>query len=400
VGALSVGTDAYLTAGLLTDLSAGMHVSVAAAGQLVTAYTLGYALLAPLAGAVLGRGGLRGALLISLGVFAAANAACAVAPGFAALLAFRVLAGVGAGVFMPCAATSAAALAGPERRGRALTLVLGGLSCGTVLGVPLGLLLAAHLGWRAAFVLIAVLGAAAWAGVSRLPAMDGALMPGLRARLAVLRDGRVGSAVGATLLQTIASLGLYTYLVTLLHARAPGLPVALGLWLWGLGGVVGSLGIGPLLDRFGHPARFGSLLLGLLAAVLAGLAGAGSPVLPALLFLWGALGWAFVVPQQHRLLSADPAAGAAALALNSSATYLGGTLGAALGGAALALHVAPGELPLCAAVVALGGLGLSLVPVGAAAQARTEPAGEVTGLLGGADGAEPAASGRWFETRE
>jgi predicted MFS family arabinose efflux permease len=70
--------------------------------------------------------------------------------------------------------------------------------------------------------------------------------------------------------------------------------------------------------------------------------------------LWGAVGWAFVVPQQHRLLGLSAAAGPAALALNSSATYLGGAAGAGLGGAALAAGAAPHILaPGAAACAAL-----------------------------------------------
>ncbi|MFD5467803.1 MFS transporter [Kitasatospora sp. NPDC127059] len=356
LGALSIGTDAYLTAGLLPDISHDLHGSMAQTGQLVTAFTLCYALLAPLLGAALGRWNVRTVLLAALSVFTLANAASALAPSALVLLVLRGVAGAGAGVFMPVAATAASALAGPERRARALAIVLGGLSSGTVLGVPAGLLLAGHLGWRVAFWLVTALGAVAWAGTALwLPRVDGAAMPGLRARAEQLRDARVGLAVAATFGQTVASLGLYTYLVPLLNAHHAGSPT-LGLWLWGLGGVIGSIGIGPLLDRLGRPGRVAAILLVVLALTLLALAAApGAAALP-LLFVWGAAGWAFVVPQQHRLLDLGPTAGAGALALNSSATYLGGAVGAAAGGAVLAAGTDVRLLPVLAAAGALGSL--------------------------------------------
>jgi predicted MFS family arabinose efflux permease len=111
------------------------------------------------------------------------------------------------------------------------------------------------------------------------------------------------------------------------------------------------------MDRWGRPAVFSAALLTALALALAGLSLVHSPAAVApLLLAWGAVGWAFVVPQQHRLL-ASSRGGPAALALNSSATYLGGSAGSALGGIALAQGLsAATALPLLASGAALTGL--------------------------------------------
>ncbi|MEU0400249.1 MFS transporter [Streptomyces sp. NPDC006197] len=352
LGALAVGTDSYVTAGLLPAIGRDLHEPESVTGQLVTVFMLCYALLAPLVGAALGRWGVRHVLLGALGLFCLANAATAVVSSLPALMVARGLAGVAAGVFMPVAATAAAVLAGPERRGRALTVVLGGLSSGTVLGVPAGLLLAEHTGWRSALWLVTAIGGLALAGsLALLPDVAGAAMPSLRERGAQLTDGRVVTAVLTTFLQTVASLGLYTYLVPVLDASGVTAHQT-ALWLWGAGGVVGSFLVGPLLDRTGRPGVHVAVLLAALSLGLAALPLlSGTAVLPVLV-LWGAVGWAFVVPQQHRLLGLRPSGGAAVLALNSSATYLGGSAGAALGGTALAVGVGPSHLPSAAAVAA------------------------------------------------
>jgi predicted MFS family arabinose efflux permease len=239
--------------------------------------------------------------------------------------------------------------------------VLGGLSSGTVLGVPAGLFLAAHSGWRSALWLVTAIGAAALAGCAALlPDVAGAAMPSLRERGAQLTDLRVVAAVLTTFLQTVASLGLYTYLVPVLDASG-ATHHQTALWLWGAGGVAGSFLVGPLLDRTGRPGAHVAVLL---AALCLGLAAmplpGGAAVLP-LLVLWGAVGWAFVVPQQHRLLGMRPRGGAAVLALNSSATYLGGSAGAALGGALLSAGLGPRHLPLAAATAAGAACALHLL---------------------------------------
>ncbi|MET9677508.1 MFS transporter [Streptomyces sp. NPDC006482] len=363
LGSFAVGTDAYAMAGLLPGIGADLDVSVSLAGQSVTAFTLCYALAAPLFSALLARRGTRTLIVTALVVFVVANAGSALAGSYAGLLGTRALAGAGAGLFTPAAATAAAALVPPERRGRALGLVLGGMSAGTVLGVPLGLLVAAGSGWRAALWLVTGIGVVALLGVvTALPAVRGTAAPSLRARIGALGRPRVAVVVAVTFTQTVASLGLYTYLEPVLHRVADIGSSVPYLWVWGLGGVCGSLLAGTLVDRTGRPALLAVVLLGALGGALALLPWSGAvPGLVLLpLLLWGVVGWAFVVPQQHRLLAQEAGGGAAAVGLNSSATYLGGAVGSALGGLALAQGLDARWLPLPAAGVALAGVLLHL----------------------------------------
>ena len=65
-----VGTDAFVIAGLLPAVARDLHVSVAAAGQLITVFSLTFALTAPLLGALTSALDRRLALAFALGVFA------------------------------------------------------------------------------------------------------------------------------------------------------------------------------------------------------------------------------------------------------------------------------------------------------------------------------------------
>src|SRR5215831_14873417 len=54
-GTFAVGTDAFVIAGLLPDISRSLHVDLAAAGQLVSVFSIAYALLSPVLAALTGR---------------------------------------------------------------------------------------------------------------------------------------------------------------------------------------------------------------------------------------------------------------------------------------------------------------------------------------------------------
>ena len=100
---LLIGTGAFVLGGILSPLAASLGVSVAAAGQAMTAYALATAVLAPLALVFTGRWPRKRVLCVSLAVFAAGNALCALAGSLGLLLAGRVLMGLGA-VFTAVAA--------------------------------------------------------------------------------------------------------------------------------------------------------------------------------------------------------------------------------------------------------------------------------------------------------
>ncbi|GAA0431832.1 MFS transporter [Streptomyces luteireticuli] len=372
LGSFALGLDAYVMAGLLPAIADDTGTTVALAGQLVTAFTLAYAVSAPLFASLLGGRRPRAALIGSLTVFTVANGLTALAPGFALLLAARVAAGAGAGLYAALSTAAASTMVPAARRGRALALVMGGMSTGTVLGVPLGVLLAEHTGWRATLWLLTALGAAALAGLLvLLPPMPPEPQVPVRDRLAAVVDRRVAPVVGVSFLAAVASLGLYTYLAPVLEATGGVHSVTPYLWAWGLGGVLGSAAIGPLMDRAGRVAALITTVLVLVAGAEALLPVlAPHPVAAGLaLLVWGAGGWALQVPQQHRLLELRPDRGPVVLALNGSALYLGSAVGSAVGGVALSAGLAPRTLPWAAAAVAALGLAGHALATGRAARA-------------------------------
>ncbi|WP_172384441.1 MFS transporter [Streptomyces sp. MNP-20] len=363
LGAFTLGLDAYVMAGLLPVVADDLDTTVSLAGQMVTVFTLAYAVSAPLVAGLFAGARPRVLLIAALAVFTVGNALTALAPGLAVLLVARAVAGVGAGVYSALSTAAAATLAGPERRGRALALVMGGMSSGTVLGVPLGVLLADHTSWRSTMWLVTGLGAVALAGLALgLPEIPAPPAVPVRARLGALADRAVLPIVGVSFLGAVSSLGLYTYLAPVLDAVG-GVgegEVAPYLWAWGIGGVLGSVLAGPLVDRTGRVLALVTGVTALLVVSEASLPLLGAAAFPALV-VWGAAGWAFQVPQQHRLLALSAERGTVALALNNSALYLGSAVGSGVAGLALSAGLDAGALPWAAAGVAALGLALHLV---------------------------------------
>lgn len=334
---LVIGTGVFVLGGILSAVAESLQVSVAAAGQAMTAYAVSTALLAPLALVLTGRWSRRNVLVTGLVLFALGNFVCAAAESLPALLAGRVLMGMGA-VFTPVSGSIAVALAAPAQRGRALSLVFLGISLSYVVGTPLGAWLGLHYGWRWP---VALVGAGAVAAVLGLLALlprnisaPGASFAGLP-RLLV--QPPVAAALALTLLYFSAIFTVFAYIGPVLQALAPMSAEALSLtlMLFGVSGVTGTLLGGWANDRFGGQRTL-PVQLALLALMMALVPlTQGNPIaVNAVFFAWGVAGFGMMAPQQSRLAELAPAQTPILLSLNSSMLYFGTAAGAAIGGAA------------------------------------------------------------------
>lgn len=384
LGAFSLGMASYVTAGLIPMIEDSFAVSVSAAAQLVTAFTLAYGLGSPICVALTPANRQRAGLLLTLGLFVIANAASALVENFTALMAWRAIAGTGAGVYLAMGIGASAAVSTPENRGKAIAIIMGGMASGVVLGVPLSLLIAEQTGWESAFWLIAMLGLIAFIGLFlKLPTLPAAPVSSLMQKLTILGDGHVLVILTVSLLAAIASLGMYTFIAPFMTDPAYGAvrSVTPYLWVWGIGGVLGSFLAGPLVDRLKGPnvtlAIMLILALSLFALPLAARLNTWLVMLP--IATWGAVGWALQVPQNNELIRTRQAHGDGnlAVALNESALYLGSAIGAAAGGFILLLQLPIWTLAVCAGVVAALGALLQIVNLRRqptlAAQTQAEP---------------------------
>jgi predicted MFS family arabinose efflux permease len=335
LGMFALGTDSFVVAGILPQISRTFNVTIGAAAQMTTTYAITYAIMAPLIAALAAHVPRKRMLLTALGIFAVANLVTAGAPNFTIVLASRVLAGVGAAMFAPTATGAAATLVSPERRGQALSIVIAGLTVSTALGTPIGALIGGVGDWRWTMVFVSALAVVSGAGVSSLLAYV-PLPPKitLAQRIAPVADPRIALTLLCTWLYQSGHFIIYTYF-TVVFDRAIGHNALLTgalLVVWGISGTVSNLVVGRLADSIGdRKLIFGMLLT--LTLVVGSVSWTGSGLwttVPALI-LYGAFSWGVLAPQQRRLVTIAPQTAPVVLGLNTSCTYLGVTTAGIIG---------------------------------------------------------------------
>lgn len=347
LGAFSIGTDSLIISGLLNRIAADMDVSAATTGQLISVFALVYAIGAPILATVTALVDRKRLLLIALAVFVAANVLGALAPNYPVLMASRVLAAVGAGLYLPCAMVVTVSVTPKHWRGRGLAIVAGGMSAATALGIPLGTLIGAIGDWRATLYLVGALATVAAvflaAAIPRVPAQK-AVSIGQRLRAAA--HPQVLIALLANVLACAGEFTVIVYVAPLVKAvtgvGAAG--VSAFLLVSGIAAVVGSVVGGRAADRFGGRHAYNGavaiLFAGLAAMVLltvTDLSGSWvtTLVLALLLCVISVASWALPPAQNHLISSMDIPEPTVALSLNGSSSYLGLALGGILGGLAM-----------------------------------------------------------------
>jgi len=331
----AVGTDAFVIAGLLPAIATDLQVSVAAAGQLVTVFALTLAIAAPVLSWLLSAFDRRKALQLALAVFVLGNIATALSPNYPVMMSARVLTALGAATITASASSAAVAIAPAERRGRAMALVIGGLTLSTALGMPLGNLIGS-VDWRLTLWGVAGLGVLAAIGISvSLPQVS---LPqiSLTARLAPLRQGNVLTILVATLLVMAGHYTVYTYIgAVTVEATTGSFPQALTLILlaWGLGVLAGNFFAGFLVDKRSRlGVSIAALGGGTVLLAISPLTVSELVIVTVWAVVWGATDGMASVVQQHRLVTIAPTSAPLLFGLNSSAIYVGVAIGGVLGG--------------------------------------------------------------------
>jgi predicted MFS family arabinose efflux permease len=273
--------------------------------------------------------------LWSILLFGIANVLAAVAASYGWLVASRILLGLGAGTFFPTAAA-------PALRGRALALIYSGLTIATIVGVPLGTAVAARLGWRATFIGVAVLSVIALVGIAAgLPQVQNPPVASLADRMKVAARSDMVSVLVLTVIGFAGFQVVYPYFAPLLTRMAgfEGDGIAVMLLVYGIAGAAGNFLGGYGADKW-NVRRYLLIVLAVLVADYCAFAffagrelpiGLARPAAAALVFIWGLAGWMFPATQQYRLVRLAGPLAPIALSLNSSAIYLGTSIGAVLG---------------------------------------------------------------------
>ncbi|GGD97517.1 MFS transporter [Paenibacillus nasutitermitis] len=344
LGGFAIGMEGFMIAGLLPALSQDLNVSISTAGQLVTVFSIVYAVGSPILTMWTGRVERKRLLAGAMLLFAAGNFLCGLANIYAVVFLGRMITAAGAGMFSPAAAGAASVLAPPDKRGRSLSMVLGGQTIALILGVPLGTWIAYTLDWRMPFWIVGVLAVLAAIFIHLFfPTIDPSETVSLKNRLSLLKRPLILSALVTSLTWGIGIFLVFTYVADIFgQFGAAGQTITILLFFVGIASFAGVSFGGYAVDRFGSTRTIVLSLFLLLGAVstlslLRYIHGFADPLIVGItaMALWGFSGYAFNPAQQHRLIDLSGSMSGVVLSLHNSFIYLGSALGALFGGLGL-----------------------------------------------------------------
>ena len=342
ISLFAMGSAEFLMGGILPMIAADLHITLPTAGTLISAFAVGALIGGPPFAILTLRWSNRGTLFASQVAFIVATAFSLLAQGYWPILVARFAMGLAYACFWAVAAATAVQLSPSDRRAKALSIVVSGLTAAMVLGGPAGTFISDLTGWRGGFwAVVTVTAISAMACLLALPkkASGDAAVPDFKTELRAMKRPALWVAYATTAATTAAYMGTFGYLGALLldvsGLSLDWLPAV--LTLFGVGAYVGLTIGGRTADH--HP--FATLVAGIVGLILtsAAIALLASNWLAtvALVFLLGVAGFLLNPAVWSRVYVIAPDAPMLSGATNSSAFQAGLTLAPLLAGLPIGL---------------------------------------------------------------
>jgi len=336
-----VGTSEYIISGILDKIADSLGITITAAGQLITIFSLVYAVLTPVLMALTAKLERQRLLVYSLGLFVVANLLSFALPGYVPFVIARIIMAMGAGMVVVTALGIAARIAPHGKQASSIATVVMGFTASLIIGVPLGRVTAAAFGWKSVFGLIAVLGMVAMVVLYKaIPKIQGDAPVPLLQQFALLRKPKVALGLGITFFWLGGYSVAYTYLSPyLLSVSGLGEQwISAALFAFGIASLIGSKFGGYSTDRWGVPLTLTlGMIIHIFALALLSVTNASAAAFPvfAMLILWSLSAWSSGPTQQFNLVQLEPESSGVMLGLNQSMMQLSMAAGAGLGGIAV-----------------------------------------------------------------
>ncbi|KSG99730.1 MFS transporter [Pseudomonas aeruginosa] len=271
----SLTTSEFMVAGMMPSLTQAFGVSVTQIGYLISLYAIGMVVGGPLltVGLLKLRVPNKKALLWLLGFYAIAQSVAASATSYEIMAIARVATGVAGSACFGVSLAICAEIVGMASRGRAASIVVGGLMLATVLGVPVATVIDQHWGWRASFWLVVALTVLCAVVITfMVPRAKASETISLGAELAEFKNRHLWAAYATSGLIIGATFAAFSYFAPILTEvtgfAASSIPWLLGIY--GAANVVGNMVVGRYADRHTMPIMaWGLIVLGATLALFA-----------------------------------------------------------------------------------------------------------------------------------
>ncbi len=366
VGGFAIGTGEFVMLGLLPQVATDLSVSIPRAGQLVAAYALGVVIGAPLLTAVTVRARRKRVLLALMLLFALGNVASALAPNFELALVARLLTGLPHGAFFGAASVVAGGMVPAAKKTTAMSVVFAGLTIANIVGVPATTLIGQQTSWRLVYALVGVIALVCAVLVAVFVPDTGGGEGALRHELKVFTRPQVWLTLSVAVFGGGGLFATFSYIAPMMTEVAgyASSSITFLLVLFGLGMTVGNLVGAKLADKALMRTLIVSLLLEALVA-FAFVFGAHDKIASAvLIFLFPATSLAALPALQSKIISLAGGAPNLAAASIQAAFNVANSIGAYLGGAAIAAGLGYASPNGVATLLILLGVGFAVASVG------------------------------------
>ena len=240
-------------AGMMPAMSADLGVTTGQIGLLVSVYAAGMMIGGPLFAWFLRHSPPKGALLTIVALYAVAQVLVPVVDAFWWVAIVRVITGALAGASFGLSVTYGAVLAeSPQKIGEAVSIVLGGIMVGTVLGLPLSNFISNVWNWRASFYVLGIITIVLFlASLAILPPRDATTQDAAAQDVRTLRMPRLWARYLGSLLTIGAAYASFSFFTPLLEENAgfSANTTTIILLVYGVCAYVGNMVVGRFADR-------------------------------------------------------------------------------------------------------------------------------------------------------
>jgi MFS transporter, DHA1 family, purine base/nucleoside efflux pump len=341
--AFIVGIVELIISGILDLIAEDLHVSLGQAGWLITVFALIFAFMSPILLVATEKVERKRLMLICLWIFLLGNIITIFSPNYAVVFFGRIVTALSGALLTILCLVMAPAMVEQQYKGRAIGIISMGVSGALVLGVPIGLVLGNNFGWRAPFIMVAILTIISIVGVhflmNRVQPMKA--VP-LRAQIASLTNPKVFFALLTTFLYMSGHTALYAYLKPFIEETMAlnGTMVSLIYFIFGLSAVSGGGIGGALADNYGSRKTISiSLVLFVFTFVTIPFTTKIVPLFIIVSIIWGILSWAISPAMQSYLIETSPKTASILQSLNNTALHFGVAAGSFFGG--LIINIVP-----------------------------------------------------------
>lgn len=373
ITAFALGLAEFVPIGITDVMASGLGVSVEQTGSIVAAYALGAIFAAPVLTALTNGWSRKKVMLVTTIIFTLGSLATAFASSLTLMIIARFVAGMGHGLFLAVASSTAAKLAGSARAGSAVAIVFGGFTIAMAIGVPLSTYLGGVIDWRLVLGFIALFGAVGFVGLlvgmkDPLHADQNTTFNAKQEILTIFNPKLISSAL-VTVFAYAGSFAAYTYIASMLIDVTKVSPSSVPMYtlLYGVFAAIGNVLGGKVTDSLGTNKANVVIVSGIILTAFGMWLFIGSPIMMAIMVsLLGLFTFGAVPALQARLIKVAykyaPNSHGVAAGLNIAGFNSAIALGSILGGMTIS-HIGLSFTGITGAVLSVIGLLILVIQI-------------------------------------